>query len=92
MQVKSELHYKFIGTEQSFIGSCLFINDSDIVFQVDREIEPGRALEIVLPARQCGRIAAMSAFIEVTEGVSLVDKDCEQCYEITATIKGIRSH
>jgi len=87
--LKNELHCKFIGTEQGFIGSCLSINNSDIVFQVDREIDAGRALEIVLPNRCSPRNAVMSAFIEVIEGVY---NGAQQCYEITAIIKGIRSH
>lgn len=86
MRANCRMRFKRVGNETSSEGVCLDISGSGILFQSDRPVEPGRALEIhTLPKDKI--TPPMTAFTEVVRCTPIA----QERYRIAAAIKAIKS-
>ena len=82
-----EISYKFPDAGQSYIGVCLNISGSGILFTTERFIESGRALEVTI-ARHNALTSAMIAYVEVIRTNEVGPDE----YEVVTEIKGIKEN
>jgi len=86
MRANCRMSFKCVGAGTGSEGLCLDISGSGILFQTDRPVEPGRALEIrTLPKDKI--TPPMTAFIEVVR----CTQTAQERYRIAAAIKAIKS-
>lgn len=87
MDSNCKMTYKFVDSDQQHDATCINLSGAGILFKVDEEIEPGKALEIVLTPEN-KLTPPLNAFVEVVRA-SVASNGI---YEIAASIKGIKSN
>lgn len=84
MEISCKLTYKFPGTEQEFSGKCVNIGGAGILFIGSEAIEPGLALQIMIPPDNNLQLH-LQAFAEVLRCTLIAPHR----YQIACEIKGI---
>ena len=85
MDVSCEITYKFPDSGELYVGECLNISGSGILFKSPRSIEGGVALEITISPDNV-LTPPMKAYVEVIRS-----KEIEPgMYEVATEIKGIK--
>ncbi len=85
MDVSCELTYKFPDSDQLFIGTCLNLSGSGVLFTTENFVDSGVALELTI-APNNSLTPPMKAFVEVIR-----TKEVQSgLYEIASEIKGIK--
>ncbi|WP_174483180.1 PilZ domain-containing protein [methanotrophic endosymbiont of Bathymodiolus puteoserpentis (Logatchev)] len=86
MDVSCEMTYKFPDSDQSFVGTCLNLSGSGVLFTTDQALKAGAALEVTISPEN-SLTPPMKAYVEVIRC-----KDVEPgVYEVATEIKGIRA-
>jgi hypothetical protein len=86
MDVSCEMTYKFPDSDQSYVGTCLNLSGSGVLFTADRVLEAGAALEVTISPEN-SLTPPMKAYVEVIRC-----KDIEPgLYEVATEIKGIKA-
>jgi len=86
MDVSCEMIYKFPDSEQSFVGTCLNLSGSGVLFAADQVLEAGAALEVTI-APENSLTPPMIAYVEVIRCKGLEPG----LYEVATEIKGIKA-
>ena len=87
METDCEISYKFPDIEQVFIGQCLNVSGSGVLFIVTQVIEEGVALEVKISPKN--KISPpMTAYVDVIR----VKEALLGEYEVAAEIKGIKEY
>lgn len=79
--------YKFPESDRTYAAVCICLSGIGILFKADRNVEPGRAVEIRIVPENYG-CPSITAFVEITQSNPIEGNQ----YEIAATIKGIKAH
>ncbi|WP_428354231.1 PilZ domain-containing protein [Methyloprofundus sp.] len=87
MDVFCAIDYKFPDAEESYVGECLNISGSGILFRGKHRLERGMALELAIATRN-DLTTPLRAYVEV---ISSKEVESEQ-YEVATEIKGIREY
>ena len=85
MDVSCELTYKFPDSEQLFIGQCLNLSGSGVLFTSENLVKTGAALELTI-APNNSLTPPMKAYVEVIRAKEVQPG----LYEIASEIKGIK--
>lgn len=80
------MSFRLAGQERAHDGFCLNISGSGVLFEADRAVDVGAAIEVhLIPQRKL--VAPLTAYVEVVRCTVL---DGGQ-YRIAGAIKGIKS-
>jgi len=87
MDVSCEMTYKFPDSDQLFIGKCLNLSGSGVLFTSEKSIDSGIALEVTISPDNA-LTPPMKAYVEVIRS-----KEIEPgLYEVATEIKGIKDN
>ena len=88
METHCKMTYKYVDSEQEHEALCLNLSGAGVLFHTSENIEAGKALEIrITPENSI--TPPMVAFIEVLRATPLGEQNC---YEVAATLKGIKEN
>jgi hypothetical protein len=83
---RGRMSYRSIGGGELIVGECLNISSSGLLFEADKRVEVGKALEIhIVPESRV--TPPLTAFVEVVRSACGVTGRCQ----VACVIKGIRA-